>query len=188
MNIKLFAFVVGVSVFTAGCVTHYRYESTGMVTSSSAAESRALIYWYADEGGLWYDKDQAVLDSDVTMRVCGGLPKTFVPFGEDPGNLQIRSNSGDVQTTKIDAGGDIVSLQQPERLRVGDGTCGQIEVSSKEANIKDLAVSVKPEIIILCKNIRDPKSYPRGGRYKFSAVTRTMIKDDRDPADFCGVE
>ena len=116
MNIKLLTFIVAVSVFATGCVTHYRYESTGMVTSSSATESRALIYWFADEGGLWYDKDQAVLDSDVTMRVCGGLPKTFVPFGEDPA------------------------------------------------------------------------SYPRGGRYKFAAVTRTKINDDRDPAGFCGIE
>jgi hypothetical protein len=188
MNIKLFAFVVGVSVFAAGCVTHYRYESTGMVTSSAEENSKALIYWFADEGGLWYDKDRAVLDSGVALRVCGGLPKNFVPVDEDPGNLQIRSISGDFQIAKINAGGNIVELQQPQRLRVGDGKCGQIEVSRKEAAIKDLAVSVEPEIIILCKNIRDPKSYPRGGRYKFSAVTRTMIKDDRDPADFCGVE
>jgi hypothetical protein len=188
MNIKLLTFIVGVSIFATGCVTHYRYESTGMVTSSSAAESRALIYWFADEGGLWYDKDQAVLDSDVTLRVCGGLPKTFVPVGDDPGNLQIRSNSGDMQTAKIEASGDVVALQQPKRLRVGDGACGQIEVSREEASIKDLAVSVKPEIIILCKNIRDPASYPRGGRYKFTAVTRTTIKDDRDPADFCNAE
>ena len=188
MNIKLLTFVVGVSVFATGCVTHYRYESTGMVTSSSATESGALIYWFADEGGLWYDKDQAVLDSGVSMRVCGGLPKTFVPFGEDPDSLQIRSNSGDVQTVKIDAGGDVVALQQPKRLRVGEGTCGKIEVSRKEAAIKDLAVSVKPEIIILCKNIRDPASYPRGGRYKFAAVTRTIIKDDREPTDICNAE
>jgi len=188
MNIKLLTFIVGVSVFAAGCVTHYRYESTGMVTSSSATESRALIYWFADEGGLWYDKDQAVLDSDVTMRVCGGLPKTFVPFGEDPGNLQIRSNSGDLQTVRIEADGDVVPLPEPGRLRVGEGTCGQIEVSRKQAVIKDLIVSVEPEIIILCKNNRDPASYPRGGRYKFAAVTRTTIKDDREPADFCNAE
>jgi hypothetical protein len=176
------------SVLTAGCVSHYRYESAGLVMSTSGEPSKALIYWFADEGGIWYDKDQIIPDSDVTMRVCDGIPKAFVPDGESLENLRIRSKSGDQKTAKIAGNGDIVELQQPIRLRAGDGFCGQIEVSRKKVVINDLTVSVEPEVIILCKNIRESVSYPMVGRYKFKGVTRSEIEDDRNPADFCGSE
>lgn len=185
MKIRQLAFIAGVSVLASGCVTHYRYESTGLVTSAAETPSRALIYWYADEGGLWYKKDQAVLDSGVSMRVCDGRPKDFVPVGDQGGKLQIRSGSGDLQTAKLDDAGKLVELQPEVPLRPGDGNCGQIEVSRKQVAIKDLLPSAEPEVIILCKNKRESTSYPKRGRYKFTAVTRTRIGDDRDPTDIC---
>jgi len=189
MRIKSAAMALFLSILIAGCaIDFYRYESTGQVLSSSGETSKALIYWYADENGIWYDEDQTALDSDVSLRVCEGAPKDFVPHG-DSQNLIIRSRSGDQLTAKIAANGDIVELQPPKRLRVGDGNCGQIEVSGKKVVINNLPVNVEPDVIILCENIRNSDSYPKFGRYKFKNVTRTKIKsDNRSPADFCGSE
>ncbi len=186
MKFKSLVNLLFLSVLTAGCVSHYRYESAGQVTLSSGAPSKALIYWFADEGGIWYDKDQIIRDSDVTMRVCGGFPKTFVPDGTSTEYLLIRSKSGDQQVAKIANNGEIVELQQPKRLRAGDGFCGQIEVSQKKIAISDLSVNIEPEVIIVCENTRESTSYPKAGRYKFKRVTRIEVKGDRSPADFCG--
>jgi hypothetical protein len=183
MKIQSIVTLVFLAALVSGCVSNYRYESQGEVLTSAGERTRALLYWSVDEGGIWYHNEQAT-ESDIALRVCGGIPKDFVPSDEDQ-VLEIRSRSGDQLVAKVEAEGDIAELENPKRVRVEEGICGLIEVSQEKAKIGDLVVSAKPEIVILCDNIRESDSYPQFGRYKFKAVTRTESKGNNGPTDIC---
>ena len=183
MDIKVIIKWILLTVLVSGCVSNYRYESHGQVIMPSGELTNALIYWSVDEGGFWYKKEQAP-ESDIALRVCGGIPKDFVPKHENQ-KLEIRSRSEDQLLAQVNDDGNLIELEKPQRVRVGDGVCGLIEVSREKAKMRDLVVSTKPEIVILCDNIREPVSYPKVGRYKFKAVTRIESKGDSEPTDIC---
>ena len=136
MKIKAIAGITLLSVSASGCLGLYRYESTGTVTATSGNPSQAVIYWHANEGGLWGKKGKEVLASGVGLRVCRGIPKEFVPRSAEQTELLIRSEAGDRQTMNIDSSGDVVELSPPQMLRDGQGNCGQVEVSGRQATIE----------------------------------------------------
>ncbi len=188
MKMKLVTSIILVSFLASGCISLYRYESSGTVTAASGDPANAMIYWHANEGGLWGKKGDEVLASGVVLRVCEGIPKEFVPLSDEQTELLIRSEPGDRHTAKINSNGDVVALPQPEILRDSQSKCGQVEVLGQQATIEKLTVGVEPAVVILCDNIDNDDSFPKARRYVFDAVTRLKVEEERDPGDVCTLQ
>ena len=181
MNFRSGLFVALLSLSISACVGHFRYESRGtVVLTSSEQPSEALLYWYGDEGRLWYGKRYKQSDSGIEMRVCGATPKSFVPSGEGDAELQLLSRSGDRQVVEVDSTGDVVALREPKRLPP-NSTCGRIAASGAEALTEYLAAGVEPQVFILCDNQQRPDRYPKPRRYLFEAVTKTEVVGNAEP-------
>ena len=185
MHVKTVLYICIFSLFIGGCVGHYRYESKGSVTRSAGGTSNALLYWYGDDGRLWYGERYQAVDSGLEMTVCNATPKQFeAQEGEDV-SLHLPSKSRDQQIARFDSrGGRLINLPEPKRLSPGSA-CGQIFIDGKAASTKDLTVGLKPEVIILCENLHKPERYPSVGRYEFNAITKTKVDGNVPPESVC---
>lgn len=182
MRLRAAASITVLAVLASACVGHYRYESRGsVVTAPSGAPSEALLYWYGDEGRLWYGKAYKQTDSGVVLRVCGTTPKSFVPAGEGDEGLQLPSRSGDRQVARVDGSGEVIPLNEPKPLRP-NSSCGRIAVAGAGVLADDLVDGVEPQVIILCDNQRTPGRYPEPRRYLFEAVTKIEVSGNEAPA------
>lgn len=184
MRTRTTLLVAILSLLLSGCIGHHRYESHGTVTMASGGSTNALLYWYGDDGRLWYGKRYKEIDSDLEMNICGATSKQFTPDEEDTVGLQLPSRSGDLQVAEIGSGGKVVRLPEPKRLKPGAG-CGKVLVQGTMVSTEDLNEGAKPEIIILCENKRSPLRYPQIGRYVFNTVTKTKVKGNDPPENVC---
>ena len=151
---------------------------------SSGGSTNALLYWYGDDGRLWYGKRYKQIDSDLEMNICGATSKQFVPAEGGNVGLQLPSRSGDLQVAEVGSGGKVVRLPEPKRLKPGAG-CGKVSVQGTMVSTDDLDEARKPEVIILCENQRSPDRYPKIGRYVFNPVTKTKVKGNDPPESVC---
>lgn len=172
------------SLLISGCMGHYRYESRGSVTTSSGESSNAILYWFADDGRLWYGKSYKQVDSGLEMNVCNATSKQFVPAGDDNTVLQLPSRSGDRQVAHVVSSGEMVRLPEPTKLKPGN-SCGRISVTGSAVSTEDLSEGAKPEVILLCENVSKPDRYPEIGRYEFKAITKTKVKENLPPDIVC---
>ncbi len=184
MHFKTVLLLCVISLLMGGCIGHYRYESKGSMTKSSSGTSQALLYWYGDDGRLWYGRRYQAVDSGLEMKVCQGTPKQFVPMGNQNVTLHLPSRSRDHRVAEVDSSGTVVKLPEPEILKAGS-SCGQISIGGQAASTEELTVGVKPEVIILCESQRNPDRYPAVGRYEFQAVTMTKVDGNEPPGSVC---
>lgn len=185
MHVRTVLSVCVLSLLLGGCIGHFRYESQGSVTTSTGGTNNALLYWYGDDGRLWYGKPYQAVDSGLEMNVCGATSKQFEPEEGENLTLQLPSKSGDQQIARFDSrGGRVVNLPEPKRLTPGS-SCGQISIAGQAASTEDLTAGEKPEVIILCENQRKPERYPAVGRYKFNAITKTKVDGNVPPESVC---
>ena len=165
-----------------GCVTNYQYRTYGNVTATNGEMHQAVIYWHKDEGRLWYGEKYEQVDTDATMRICGGsLPKIFTLA--DDGYVELQSKPGDFLVARIDDAGNLETV--PEELLQEGGRCGLILVKGKPAAMNGLKTGVRPEVGILCKNATRPDRYPEIGKYQFDPVSRMETGEDRSGPDAC---
>ena len=186
MPFKTVLLLCVMSLLMGGCIGHYRYESKGSVTKSSTGTSQALLYWYGDDGRLWYGRRYQAVDSGVEMKVCKGTPKPFVPLGNENVTLHLPSKPRDHRVAEVDSSGKVGKLPEPEILKAGN-SCGQISIGGQAASTEDLTVGEKPEVIILCESQRNPDRYPVVGRYEFKAITMTKVDGNESPGSVCPV-
>ncbi len=184
MRVRTTLLVGLLSLLLSGCLGHYRYESQGSVTTSSGESTNALLYWYGDDGRLWYGKRYKQIDSGLEMNICGATSKQFTPAEGDNVGLQLPSRSGDLQVAQVDSSGGMVRLPEPKRLTPG-ARCGQISVGGAMVSTEDLDEGAKPEVIILCENERSSIRYPQIGRYVFNTITKTKVKGNDPPESVC---
>ncbi len=185
MHVRTILYVCVLSLLLGGCIGHYRYESRGTVKTSSGESSNGLLYWYADDGRLWYGRPYQAVDSGLEMNVCNATPKQFEAKEGENVTLQLPSKSGDVQIARFDSrGGRVINLPEPKRLTPGS-SCGQISIAGQAASTEDLTAGEKPEVIILCENQRNPERYPAIGRYEFKAITKTKVDGNVPPESVC---
>jgi len=185
MQVRTVLNICVLSLLIGGCIGHYRYESQGSVTKASGGTSNALLYWYADDGRLWYGKRYQAVDSDLEMNICGATSKQFAPPEESNKGLQLPSKSGDQQIARFHSrGGRVVNLPEPKRLTPGS-SCGQISIAGKSVSTEDLTAGEKPEVIILCENQRKPERYPAIGLYQFKVITKTKVDGNVPPESVC---
>jgi hypothetical protein len=171
-----------VALAVTGCVTNYQYRTYGNVTATDGEMHQAVIYWHKDEGRLWYGKKYEQLDTDATMRICGGtFPKIFALA--DDGTVELLSKSGDFLIARINDTGNLEPV--PEVLLQEGGRCGLILVKGKPAATNGLKTGVRPEVSILCKNATRPDRYPEVGKYQFDPVSRMETGEDRSGPDAC---
>ena len=184
MRMKTLVLGCVIVLLGSGCVGHYRFESRGEVKTSSNEPNQAVLYWFGDDGRLWYGKRYQAPDSDLTMMVCRATPKDFAPAPDTNEGLQLSAEGGEHQIAKIDSNGMVVNVSEPKMLRTGS-SCGQISLAGKAVSTEDLTVGKKPEVIILCENQENPDGYPAVGRYKFQAITKTEVKENTAPKNNC---
>lgn len=164
-----------------GCVNHYRFESRGTVELASGQTADAVMYWFGDEGRLWYGKSFRQIDSDLELRVCGVTPKSFVPHDQSNA-LQLPGRSGDMQILNLEQGGQLSMLAEPIMVRESEkDPCGKILVAGNEVEISQLNEGIKPDVVFLCKNIQRPDRYPNARLYSFQLVSKTEIKNRKAP-------
>lgn len=162
----------------SGCVSLYQYKAEGKVTTRDGEERKAVIYWHKDEGRLWYLKKYEQLETDITLRICQGIPKLFV-LGQS-GYVELLSKDNDMQVARINANGDL-EKQSAERLRQGE-PCGLILVGDDRVDTDDLPENLRPDIVILCENQTRPDRYPQVAKYHFGIVNRAQIDKKSRPA------
>ena len=85
--------LAAVLALLSGCVSLYQYSSEGEITTHNGEQRSAVLYWHKDEGRLWYGKKYEQLETDVTLRICNGVPKPFV-LGDD-GYVELLSKGGE---------------------------------------------------------------------------------------------
>lgn len=173
MRTKTILLIGVLSLLLSSCIGHHRYESRGTVTMSFG-EADALMYWYGDDGLLWYGKPYKDVDSGLEMNICGATSKNFVPASETNHKLQLPNKGGDLQVAKVDNSGHVVRLSEPKRMPAGT-SCGHIEVGETMVSIEGLSAGAEPEVIILCKNKQKPDRYPHIDRYEFEPVTKKNL-------------
>ena len=163
----------------SGCVSLYQYQAKGKVAMADGEERKAVVYWDKDEGRLWYLKKYEQLASDITLRICGEVPKPFV-LGESGYVEWPSKGDGDMRVASVNASGELV-MQPPERLRQGR-SCGVIMVGDDPVGTDGVPQNLRPEIVILCENQTRPDRYPAAKKYRFDAVSRAEIDKDTRPA------
>lgn len=163
----------------SGCVSLYQYSAEGQVTTADGDNIDAVVYWHKDEGRLWYGAKYEQLETDVTLRICQVVPKNFVLA--ESGHVVMRSKSNDMQVASVGAGGNLVMLNPPRRLRPGE-PCGLILADGNPVGTDGLTLDLAPEIAILCKNDTRPGRYPAAAKYRFGAISRTEIDEETRPA------
>ena len=172
-------------VFTlSACVSHYRYESAGEVTNSANQKVKALLYWYGDDGRLWYGRSYYQADTNIEMNICKATSKVFSPINNNTGNLMLTSRNGDLQVGKIASNGEVITLSDPVRL-TPNSNCGQISVNGKISTTQELNKGISPDVYILCKHPFKTNRYPMIGRYNFNSITKTKMKENIPPIDVC---
>jgi hypothetical protein len=87
-------------VALTGCIGHYRYESQGEVMLADSQGHPALLYWYADDGRLWYGKAYRQPDTSLGLLVCGTPLRNF--DGADAGEPVVLRSRSEVSRTKIE--------------------------------------------------------------------------------------
>lgn len=184
MNIRTLISLGLLVVFLTGCIGHYRYESVGTLLDSSGQAQDALLYWYADDGRLWYGKRYVSTDSDVTMLICGSSPTSFEPGGPSDSELQLYSESGDRLIARLNAQRELTPIADPQRLVVGS-SCGQLTLEGSAITVENLTEGTVPEVIFWCDNAANPNRYPRSQQYLFEAVNRTKVSGNTLPEDVC---
>lgn len=153
----------------SGCVSNYEYLTVGQVMTVDEEERKALLYWRKDEGRLWYGKKYEQLDQTPVMRVCG---ESTYPFAvTDDGIMQIDSGANDYRFATTDKRGDIILLQEPQRLRDGS-QCGVVLLEGEVVGTESLRENALPRVAFICKNPIRPNRYPAVGSYLFSPVVR----------------
>lgn len=168
----------------SGCISHYRYESRGIVKSAAGESRGALLYFGEDDGRLWYGKKHRARDSDVDLKVCHASDKSFVPVSASDLSLTLMSQGGDVRVANLSTEGAITPVDPPLRLRANE-SCGIVLVDGQEAGMEDLDEGAEPKVAILCSNSRRPSRYPEATLYSFDALTREKVKGDRAPSSPC---
>jgi len=173
-----------ISALLSGCISAYRYESRGVVESARGERRGALLYYYEDDGRLWYGKPYRARDSDADLRVCGATDATFVPTSESELLLALKSRGGDERVAGLAAEGGLVAVSPPRRLRPGS-PCGHLLVDGERAGIEALDEGMRPTLVILCANPRRPDRYPAADAYVFGPLTRTRVGGEREPVGPC---
>jgi len=167
----------------SACVSHYRYESAGTVVDTEGQQQAAMLYWFVDDGRLWYGKPYKMPDSGVTLLVCDTTAKSF--DGGDAGEpLMLKSRSGDRLVASNDGSNQVIMLDTPTRLPPGS-QCGTIGVDGKLVSSAQLTTTLTPGVSILCDNQSRPNRYPKAGRYRFDPIERIKVKGNAAPADIC---
>jgi hypothetical protein len=178
-----FTFLAIFIASSAGCVGHFLYESPGSVLTSAGQQTNALLYWYGDDGRLWYGRRYRQIDSGVSMIVCGTPAKSF-DGGDEEEPLMIKSRPGDRLVRREDDDGGLVPIADPPVLSPGSG-CGQISLSGAGVPSKKLIQGSTPDVSVLCDNPQRPDRYPAAGIYRFESINRTRIKGHVEPGDVC---
>jgi hypothetical protein len=181
--LQRYAFLTILIATTAGCIGHYRYESQGTVVTAEGQSTHALLYWYGDDGRLWYGKPYRQIDSGISMIVCGRPAKSFDGGGEDD-PLVLLSRAGDQRIRRATDDSELVPITPPERLVPGKN-CGEVSLAGSGVPSKALEPGSKPAISVLCDNPSKPLRYPAVGIYRFESINRTKVKDNIPPGDIC---
>lgn len=178
--------VTCIALGLTGCISSYRYESHGTVIDSAGNPQGALIYWSEDDGRLWYGKRHRSRESDLDLKVCNAIDKSFVPIGGENLDLSLKSRGGEFQTASLNSEpiDDVTDLDPEVRLRPNQ-SCGAIIVDGVEVGMAELNEGETPLVALLCRGEEDPTVYPTADLYQFSEITRTKITKDRHPSSPC---
>jgi hypothetical protein len=183
MNYKLIYFVLLLFVQLSGCTTYYQYRSNGELPAQNGLEHKAVLYWYGEEGRLWYGKEYGQTDSGLNLRICQIGVKPFDL--SDTARLELPARANDMRVVDVDAQGALQPVIPSLRLKAGD-YCGMILLDGKSVTTDQLKASLQPMVAILCESTRAPDRYPPPQIYPFGVITRSEVqKDNRSPPDPC---
>lgn len=183
MNGKYISFIFILFLLLGGCTSYYQYRSNGGVSVANGATQNAVLYWYGEEGRLWYGKQYTQLDSGLTLRICKVGARPFDLSGTS--RLELPAKAGDLRVADINEQGTLQPVTPPLRLRTGD-YCGIVLLSGHSVTTRQLQLSRHPAIAILCKNLNKPDRYPESKIYMFGAIRRIEVsKDNRHAPDPC---
>ena len=183
MNHKNYLTILLLTFLVSGCTTLYRYSSNGEVLSVSGDKHQAVLYWYGEEGRLWYGKKYAQLDTSLQMRICGVGPKLF--HLSETSRLELAAVGGDRRVNDIDASGQLQPVESTFPLKTGE-YCGVILLNGKAVNTSHLMLTLKPSVAILCDSQQKPARYPKAQIYDFGSIQRIeATADDRKAPDPC---
>jgi len=174
--------LAAIALLLAGCVTSYQYTSRGEVMTTGGDTRQAVLYWFKDEGRLWYGKPYEQPDTSLTLRICRQLPKLFEL--DKAGYLVLRSKASDVRMATLTDNGALAPLTAGQRLSEGDN-CGVILVGGVKVGTDRLTVGAQPSVTIFCQNAMRPERYPQVARHDFRAITRSETDDQRSAPDPC---
>jgi len=180
MKIQKLLLIIVPAIALSGCATNYRYEARGELPGTDGEPRNAVLYWFKDEGRLWYGSRYEQVDSDAILRVCNDLPRPFSP--DDDGWLALEGKSGDLLAARILPEGGIEPLAEPLQELAA---CGRVQVNGQPAGTVNMAVGIQPVVSILCRNPARPGRYPEIGSYRFSMVSRVVTDDKRTGAEPC---
>jgi hypothetical protein len=183
MNSKLILLLFVVSAQLAGCTTLYQYRSDGELSAQNGTKQKAVLYWYGEEGRLWYGKKYAQLDSGLNLRICKVGIKPFDL--SKTSRLELPAKANDIRVADLDDQGALHPVAPPVRLRTGD-YCGIVLLNGQAVTTEKLRITLHPSIAILCKSLRNPDRYPQPDIYAFGAISRSETsKDNRNAPDPC---
>lgn len=186
MNKRLFLYFFILSLQLAGCTSFYQYRSSGDVISVNGIQHKAVLYWYGEEGRLWYGKEYAQIDTSLNMRICQVGVKPFVL--SDTSRLELQAKNGDVRIKDINDQGVLQEVNPPYRVKTGD-YCGLILLDGQVVTTEQLRVTLSPSVAILCQSQRNPDRYPSAKIYQFGSISRfEASRKDRAPPDPCLIQ
>ena len=189
MGLNVYRYAIRLAIVTAtvllpACTASYQYRANGEIEAVDGGRRGAVLYWHKDEGRLWYGRKYEQVDTSLTMRICGQLPKIFA-LDEQGERVELLAKSGDLRVATITADGDLDMLDAIERGGPGM-VCGLILLDGEPVVAAELAVGDRPVAAIVCRNPSRPDRYPVVATYPFAPVSRVRIDDERLAPDPCG--
>lgn len=155
--------ILGFILFSiSGCINLYQYQSRGELTIANNTY-KAVLYWQADSGRLWYGKPYHQADSNVVLRVCYN-DRNYI-YKDFNNVLFLPSKARDI-SYQDNAQGEMVSAGQ---------NCGKVSIDSTTVNSQALIVGNTPLLSFWCASTRKPDRYPLVGEYQFSAISRKIV-------------
>ena len=122
----------------AGClhVNGYTAAGTVNVNTNEVPNRAAVVYWYGEEGRLWYGAKHKVYENTASASICNSLPIELVDKGPKVGVVVLADSNGNDYLTHAFYNGVWTELKAPMRQHGGSPTCGQLLVRSADNTLE----------------------------------------------------
>jgi hypothetical protein len=179
-----------ISLLTA-CLHVWEYSARGRLDVAGRAQT-AVLYWFSENGRLYYLGQHDQTEDTAELRICGSIPIKLTDTGAAEGIVIKASDKGDDFVVKSKtATGELVATE-PLQQEGGANRCGTLYVQREQqltlVHLKDLREGDHLILDVFCEKrpVRPQDTHPAAGRYVLGPIARAQEGKEVDAPLPCG--